>query len=90
MNTSSESVSLSRREFFQLAALSAATASVIPDILWAERDSSTDIRSGGGEKRFDADVVVIGGGIAGTFAAMTARAKGLSVVLADKGTVGIS
>ena len=34
------------------------------------------------------DVLVIGGGHAGTFAAMKARDKGLDVTLSDKGTVG--
>jgi succinate dehydrogenase/fumarate reductase flavoprotein subunit len=40
--------------------------------------------------RTGADVLVIGGGYAGAFAAVTARAKGLDVVLVDKGTVGRS
>jgi len=40
--------------------------------------------------RTGADVLVIGGGYAGVFAAVAARAKGLDVVLVDKGTVGRS
>jgi succinate dehydrogenase/fumarate reductase flavoprotein subunit len=36
------------------------------------------------------DVLVIGGGIAGIFAAIKAKEKGADVVLADKGTVGKS
>lgn len=38
----------------------------------------------------DADVLVIGGGIAGVFAALKAREQGRSVTLVDKGTVGRS
>jgi len=41
-------------------------------------------------KRIDTDVLVIGGGMAGTFAAITAREQGLEVTLVDKGTVGRS
>ena len=36
------------------------------------------------------DVLVIGGGIAGIFAAIKAKEQGADVVLADKGTVGKS
>ena len=41
-------------------------------------------------RRIETDVLVIGGGMAGTFAAITAKAQGLSVTLVDKGTVGRS
>ena len=41
-------------------------------------------------RQIDTDVLVIGGGMAGTFAAITARAQGLNVTLVDKGTVGRS
>ena len=38
----------------------------------------------------ETDVLIIGGGIAGTFAALRARENGLDVTLVDKGTVGKS
>ncbi|APD11260.1 pyridine nucleotide-disulfide oxidoreductase [Pandoraea vervacti] len=41
-------------------------------------------------KRHDTDVLVIGGGPAGTWAAISAAAKGATVVLADKGYCGTS
>ncbi|WP_087725942.1 FAD-dependent oxidoreductase [Pandoraea sp. PE-S2T-3] len=41
-------------------------------------------------KRLDADVLVIGGGPAGTWAAISAAANGARVVLADKGYCGTS
>src|SRR4030042_4571706 len=39
---------------------------------------------------YESDVLVVGGGIAGFFAAVRAREKGRSVVLADKGITGKS
>lgn len=38
----------------------------------------------------ETDVLVIGGGIAGIFAALKAKAQGVNVTIADKGTVGRS
>ena len=40
------------------------------------------------EKRIDTDVLVIGGGMAGCFAAIKAKKQGLSVTLADKSYTG--
>lgn len=40
--------------------------------------------------KLTADVLVIGGGPAGTWAALTAAAKGVKVILADKGYCGSS
>jgi succinate dehydrogenase/fumarate reductase flavoprotein subunit len=40
--------------------------------------------------QFDTDVLVIGGGVAGIFAALNAKAKGARVILVDKGRVGKS
>ena len=40
--------------------------------------------------RYDVDVLVIGGGPAGTWAAISAAARGAKVVLADKGYCGTS
>jgi succinate dehydrogenase/fumarate reductase flavoprotein subunit len=42
------------------------------------------------EASFEADVLVIGGGIAATWAALKAKESGATVVLVDKGTVGRS
>jgi len=42
------------------------------------------------QEEIKTDILVIGGGHAGTFAAMKARDKGLDVTLADKGRVGRS
>ena len=43
-----------------------------------------------GENRLEADVLVIGGGIAGCFAAIKASEQGAKVILVDKGFVGKS
>lgn len=50
--------------------------------------SGLEERVGGREWR--ADVLVIGGGPAGTWAAISAAAQGARVVLADKGYCGAS
>jgi len=42
------------------------------------------------ENRLEADVLVIGGGIAGCFAAIKAREQGAEVILVDKGFIGKS
>jgi succinate dehydrogenase/fumarate reductase flavoprotein subunit len=42
------------------------------------------------ENRIECDVLVIGGGIAGCFAALKARGEGAEVILVDKGFVGKS
>jgi len=43
-----------------------------------------------GSRRYDVDVLVLGGGPAGTWAAISAAARGASVLLADKGYCGTS
>jgi succinate dehydrogenase/fumarate reductase flavoprotein subunit len=48
------------------------------------------ISSATGSVEFDADVLVIGGGPAGTWAAVSAAERGARVVLADKGFCGTS
>ena len=42
------------------------------------------------EQIVETDVLVVGGGIAGCFAAIKAKEKGVTVVLVDKGYVGKS
>lgn len=49
-----------------------------------------EIASGGGEREFRTDVLVLGGGPAGTWAAISAAQRGASVILADKGFCGTS
>ncbi len=46
------------------------------------------VSSGSGSVEFDADVLVLGGGPAGTWAAISAAERGARVVLADKGFCG--
>ena len=53
-------------------------------------NTSTTLMSTAEPRKIDTDVLVIGGGMAGTFAAIAARAQGLNVTLVDKGTVGRS
>ncbi|ACB94200.1 FAD-dependent oxidoreductase [Beijerinckia indica] len=48
------------------------------------------ISEGSGSVEFDADVLVLGGGPAGTWAACTAAERGARVILADKGFCGSS
>lgn len=49
-----------------------------------------EITSGGGVREFRTDVLVLGGGPAGTWAAISAAQRGASVILADKGFCGTS
>lgn len=53
----------------------------------SERDS---VRVGDGGLQLEADVLVLGGGPAGTWAALSAVESGANVVLADKGYCGTS
>ncbi len=48
------------------------------------------LSSSAGSLAFDADVLVLGGGPAGTWAAVSAAEHGARVVLADKGFCGTS
>jgi len=48
------------------------------------------LSTGAGSVEFDADVLVLGGGPAGTWAAVSAAERGARVVLADKGFCGTS
>ncbi len=54
------------------------------------RSTSAERNAAGGSVAFDADVLVIGGGPAGTWAAVGAAERGARVVLADKGFCGTS
>jgi succinate dehydrogenase/fumarate reductase flavoprotein subunit len=82
------SYDLSRRDFLKstgigVAALSFAGAGLVSNAnaVSAETFSSETIET---------DVLVIGGGMAGTFAALKAKAQGVDVTIVDKGRVGKS
>lgn len=53
-------------------------------------DRAERLSGGAGFVEFDADVLVLGGGPAGTWAAISAAERGARVVLADKGFCGTS
>ncbi len=77
---------ISRRDLFYLGGLTAG-ALAIPTLLSnVNRTSSTKAP----RDHYDADLLVVGSGFAGVFAAVEAAQKGLKVVLVDKGTVGWS
>ncbi len=88
---------LNRRGFLTATGL-AATAFAMPSFLagcsgYAENLGVTSVAAlsaSGEETRVSTDVLVIGGGMAGVFAAVRAKAAGLDVTLVDKGTVGRS
>ncbi len=78
----------SRRDFMKYTALGAAAVSVVGSglIQNAGAASMSHLKT----EEVETDVLVIGGGHAGTFAAMKAKDAGLNVTLTDKGTVGRS
>ena len=51
---------------------------------------ATPLSGADGAQRFQVDVLVLGGGPAGAWAAISARARGATVLLADKGYCGTS
>jgi succinate dehydrogenase/fumarate reductase flavoprotein subunit len=64
----------------------------LPEGVWLNTDDAAGTRNGSStrEVRLEVDVLVIGGGIAGCFAAIKAREQGAGVILVDKGFVGKS
>ncbi|MHC1739848.1 MAG: FAD-dependent oxidoreductase [Anaerolineaceae bacterium] len=87
----------SRRDFLKLSAL-ASGAFLMPDFLKGYSGYTTNpsaaplgtLTISSEQRKFETDVLVIGGGMAGAFAAIAARAQGLKVTLVDKGVVGRS
>ncbi|MBN1376296.1 MAG: FAD-binding protein, partial [Dehalococcoidia bacterium] len=64
----------------------------LPEGAWVYADETTGAQNNNQtkENRVEADVLVIGGGIAGCFAAIKAAEQGAKVILVDKGYVGKS
>lgn len=81
-----DSFGLTRRDFVKAGAIAAATLAV-PTALYNVGAKSM---AGAAKRRLQTDVLIIGSGFAGTFAAIEARRQGLEVVMLDKGTVGWS
>ena len=77
---------LTRRDFMKLGVITAATLAV-PVVLTNVRAKSMQLAV---KEHYDTDVLVIGSGFAGTFAAIEARRNGLKVLMLDKGSVGWS
>lgn len=83
---------ISRRDFLTMTGLSTA-ALMVPSFLtgcgYTENAGAMSMATAV-QSQTNTDVLVIGGGMAGAFAAITAKEKGLNVTLVDKGTVGRS
>ena len=91
-NNQMQKTSLSRRDFLKATGLTAA-AFMLPSILASCGETTNPgatSMAAVGSGQTTTDILVIGGGMAGVFAALTARAQGLNVTLVDKGTVGRS
>ncbi|MBF0443297.1 MAG: FAD-binding protein [Oligoflexales bacterium] len=92
---------LSRRDFLKIAGASSAALGAIPlDLPIRTRQSRSPERPEGAEKplindldrplQFSTDVLVVGGGMAGVFAAIKAHDRGAGVCVVDKGWIGRS
>jgi succinate dehydrogenase/fumarate reductase flavoprotein subunit len=77
----------SRRDIVKLGGLAVAALAVPVVLTNLNRHSGSDQSS---DPWIHSDILVIGSGFAGVFAALEARQLGLSVTLVDKGTVGWS
>ncbi|AKB74994.1 Succinate dehydrogenase flavoprotein subunit [Methanosarcina lacustris Z-7289] len=93
MNTLNQGsgIGLTRRDFLKMTGMATA-AFLIPGILAKLYAANPGVKSmtTASQNQFVTDVLVIGGGMAGVFAAITAKEQGLNVTLVDKGTVGRS
>jgi succinate dehydrogenase/fumarate reductase flavoprotein subunit len=81
---------MDRRDFLRTAGLGVAALSFAGMVGALSRNTAAAATEDLPLSRVATDVLVIGGGYAGVFAAVEARASGLSVTLVDKGTVGRS
>ncbi len=77
---------ISRRNFLKAAGVGAA-ALAMPGLI---RNASAAPASSISQEIITTDVLIVGGGIAGTFAAIKAKKSGADVTIVDKGTVGRS
>ncbi|MBD0777890.1 FAD-binding protein [Maribacter sp. ANRC-HE7] len=92
MSSSKENKSISRRNFIALAGGAAgavALASMGLPMGWAENSPEVDVEALGLDK-FSTDVLVIGSGMAGLFAAVKAHDAGAKVMMVSKGRLGSS
>ena len=81
-----ETSGISRRDAIKVGTIAAATLA-LPAML---NNAGVQSMSGSARSRYSADIVIIGTGFAGVFAALEARKNGLSVIVLDKGSVGWS
>lgn len=81
-----EASGISRRDAIKIGAIAAA-ALALPAML---NNAGVQSMSGSARSRYSADIIIIGTGFAGVFAALEARKNGLSVIMLDKGSVGWS
>ncbi|MBW2576327.1 MAG: FAD-binding protein [Deltaproteobacteria bacterium] len=79
-------LSINRRDFLKAAGIGAVAMSM-PGLI---RNTGAASMSNVSQEVIKTDVLVIGGGIAGVFAAIKAKEQGVDVTIADKGTVGKS
>ncbi len=92
MSSSKENGKISRRSFIALAGGAAgamALASMGMPMGWAENNPEIDVDALGLDK-FNTDVLVIGSGMAGLFAAVKAHDAGAKVMMVSKGRLGSS
>ena len=82
--------SLTRRDFLKAAGVSVAALAAAQAFGGFAANTAVAAAEDMPLSRIDTDVLIIGGGYAGVFAAVAAKAKGLDVVLVDKATVGRS
>ncbi|RME75972.1 MAG: FAD-dependent oxidoreductase [Chloroflexi bacterium] len=83
---------LTRRDFLKMAGMTTA-ALMVPGFFSGcgyTANPGAASMSAAVQKSINTDILVIGGGMAGTFAAVAAKEQGLNVTLVDKGTVGRS
>jgi succinate dehydrogenase/fumarate reductase flavoprotein subunit len=92
MNSSQENSNISRRHFIGLAGATAGIAALVSmgvPLSWAANNPEFDINDMEQENN-ETDVLVIGGGMAGLFAAVKAHDAGAKVQLVSKGQLGSS
>jgi succinate dehydrogenase/fumarate reductase flavoprotein subunit len=76
---------LNRRDFIKVAGIGAA-ALAMPHVGFAANAGQRSIEDIS-QDEVETDVLIIGGGYAGVFAALNAKKKGVNVTLVDKGTI---